>query len=149
MDALGYFLKGLGLTGEAAIPLLLGALLCWGFLRIVHGNDNPIELWHFFATFNDRANREYGDINSLGMMAGIIVCLYTPMWVIYKTNDVNPWILGVCLAYLGGVKAFAAWLRNTAAKRYAGSDAADVPAPTTRELTFTTTDKTTTQEVVK
>ena len=148
METIAWIIKGMGLSGEAAIPIIVALLLMWGFIRIVHGNENPVELWHFFSTFNDRAGREYGDINSLGMMAGIVVCLYIPMWLVYKTNDINPFVLGVCLVYLGGVKMFAGWLRMVAARRYAPTaEPAEIPAHgAKREVTFTTEDKTTTQE---
>lgn len=139
-------IESLELSGEAAIPLLVGLVLFLGFVRIVRSPDNPIDFWHFFASYNERAGKEYGDINNLGMMVGIIACLFILVWIAYKTTDVNPWVLGLCLIYLGGVKAFASWLRMVAAKKY-GAPADPPAAPPTadkREITHTTTDKTTT-----
>jgi hypothetical protein len=148
MDTASWLAEHFGLTGEAVIPLLFILVLCWGFIRIINGPDNPVEFWHFFASYNERAEKEYGDINSLGMMAGIVACLFVIVWTTYKTNAVDPWALGVCLVYLGGVKAFAAWLRMVAAKKYGAMPElpAAPPAPTKRELTTTTTDKLTTEE---
>lgn len=88
------------------------------------------------------------------MMAGIMACLFTIMWIVYKTGDINPWILGVCLIYLGGVKAFASWLRMVAAKRYSVPVATDPPAPpappapepATHEVTRSLVEKTTTKD---
>jgi hypothetical protein len=130
---------------EAAIPMIAVLLLCWGFVRVINAPDNPIEFWHFFSSYNERANKEYGDINSLGMVAGVLACVFVIVWTTYKADDMNPWVLGVCLIYLGGVKSFASWLRTVAAKRYTGADAADIPAPVQREVTHTDSDKTITQ----
>ena len=138
-------IDGLELSGEAAIPLLAALLLCWGFIRVVNDKDNPVEWWHFISTRNEGTGQERGDVNSLGMLAGVVACVFVIAWTTYKANEINFMTLGVCLVYLGGVKAFAAWLRMVAAKRYAPA-AEPLPAPSQREVTHTTTDKTTTQE---
>lgn len=138
----------LGLSGEAAVPLLLVIVGAWALFRTVSSPDNPVEFWHFISSFNERAQKEYGDINSLGMMAGIFGCLFVIVWTTYKTNVIDPWALGVCLIYLGGVKAFASWLRMVAAKKYGVTlELPDPPAPPAmREVTNTTSEKLTTQE---
>jgi hypothetical protein len=81
------------------------------------------------------------------MMAGIVACLFVIVWTTYKTNAIDPWALGVCLVYLGGVKAFAAWLRMVAAKRYGAAVEPPAPSPpATREVTDTHVEKQITQE---
>ena len=137
-----------GLSAESAIPILFCLLLCWGFIRIINSPDNPIEFWHFFSAYNPRAGKEYGDINSLGMMAGIVACLFVIVWTTYKADDTNPWTLGVCLVYLGGVKAFSAWLRTVAAKRYGVTvEPPSLPeTPSMKEVSDTHVEKKITQE---
>lgn len=135
----------LGLSGEAAIPLLLSLVLILTFVRIINGSadaPNPIEFWHFFASYSERTQEERGDINNVGMAAGVVACLFTIMWVTYKANDINPWILGVCLIYLGGVKAFASWLRNTAGKRYGAPSTNGDDPPVKREASHSTPEAT-------
>lgn len=152
MEILAWVAEHLGISSAAAVPLLVGMLLMWGFIRVVQGggDKNPVEFWHFFASYNTTVGAERGDVNSLGMVAGIVVCLTIPPWIVFKnpTGDINFMVLAVCLIYLGGVKAFSLWLRTVAAKRYSlPADPPEPPAlpPVQHELTKTTTDKTITQ----
>lgn len=141
----------MGLSGEAAITLIVMLLLAWGFIRIVNGtseDENPIEFWHFFASYNERTRKEHGDVNSLGMVVGIVACVYVVVWTTYKNDEIDAWALALCLVYLGGVKAFASWLRMVASQRYGVAQAKDdkAEAPVLREITHTTSNKTTTTE---
>lgn len=133
-------LADFGITGESAIPLLALLLLAFGFVRIIHDPDNPIEFWHFFSSWNERERKAFGDINSLGMMAGILAALFVILWTTYKNASVDPWVLGVCLVYLGGVKAFSSWLRMVAGQRYGvTAPEKEVPAPPAPPVVTTTT----------
>ena len=114
------------MSGEAAIPLVFILLLLFAFMRIV-GSNNPIQFWHFISTRTE-SGAERGDINNLGMIAGIVCCMFVVLWMTYKHNSIDPWVLGICLIYLGGVKAFAAWLRAVAGKRY-GNGTEELPKP--------------------
>jgi len=148
MNTLSWLASNLGLSGQAAIPLLVGMLLALGFVHIINGSNNPIEFWHFFASYNAQTHSERGDVNSLGMMAGIAASMFTIMWTTYSAGPrgINPWILAICLIYLGGVKMFAAWLRSLADRRFS-NPAPDVTLPAAqREVTDAHTERVTTQE---
>ncbi|MDZ4252689.1 MAG: hypothetical protein U1A72_08985, partial [Sulfuritalea sp.] len=88
-----------------------------------------------------RAGEERGALNSLGMAAGVVVSFAVPVWIVYVRADINPWILAVCLIYLGGVKMFAAWLRSLADRKLLGPAAPPLPAiPAPEVKTITTTE---------
>ena len=147
MNTLSWLASNLDLSSQAAIPLLVGMLLAFGFIRIINGS-NPVQWWHFFATYNPQTHSERGDVNSLGMVAGIAASMFTIMWTTYSAGPrgINPWILAICLIYLGGVKMFAAWLRSLADRRFS-NPALDVTLPSAqREVTDAHTERVTTQE---
>ena len=143
-DKMMEFLHTIGLSGEAAIPLLVVLVLLLGFIHIINAKDNPIQFWHFFSTYDDKLNQWRGSIDKLGQMAGVVACLFVIIWSTYKSDQIEWMVLGVCLIYLGGVSAFAQWLRMVAERKYSSINP---PTSTTHEVTDTTSDKVTTNRV--
>lgn len=140
MDSLRWF----DFSPAEVFPLLIALFIVWGFIHMMNG-DHPVEWWHFVSAYNERTGQERGDINSVGMAAGVVVCLFVPLWIVYVRSDINPWILAVCLIYLGGVKMFAAWLRSLADRKFVGTPPPPLPPPPATETTVTTTTATETK----
>ena len=109
--------EAVGLTSDAFLILTLLGVFGYAFYITIRNDNNPIKLWHFFASYNPQTQGEMGDTNKLGMLCGVVAALFVIIWVVYKTNDINPWLLGLCLVYLGGVNMFAAWLRAVGSKK--------------------------------
>ena len=140
MHALIEILKSLGITSDAAIPLLAIIVLAWGFIHAISA-DNPIDFWQFFAVRNPITGEWRADADSLGKMIGVVVCLFVCLWTTYKLASIDPWVLGVCLVYLGGVSMFSTWMRQLAAKRYGVSaDPAEAPGAPVKTTTTTVTE---------
>lgn len=47
---------------------------------------------------------------AIGQVAGTLVAIWTPVYL-SVTEKLDPMMLGICLAYLGGVEAYAKYLR--------------------------------------
>lgn len=93
--------------------LFLGVI--WAFYRWMQSDDSEgIEWRDFFATVGTDGNY-HGDWNRVGQCAGVLVCVYS---VIYASPNAHKdftgfaLVLTSCLAFLGGVAGYAAFLRS-------------------------------------
>ena len=152
MDFIHSLAKYIGISGEAAIQLLFGAVLLFIVIRIIT-SDNPIKPWHFFG-WQDPVTKEWrGDVDNAGRVVGAACAVFVIFWTTYKHNYIVaiPWseviLIVLCLIYLGGISAFSSWLRGFADRRYApdAKPAPELPAAgqVQREVKTSVTDTTT------
>lgn len=95
------------------INLLILLVLCWILLRIINDQGNVIE-WADYIASRGPDGRQHGDLNKVGQAVGIgLACTSVLMYSDNQTVDPTGLaaLLGVALAYLGGVGMYAANLR--------------------------------------
>ena len=98
--------------------------------KVMRDEGNNLEWWHFIST-RAQNGQNYADIDKLGKVVGIFVS----SWYIVKLGaDGRPdaAVLGVYLAFVGGVAGYSAYLR---------SQRGTVTESTHTETTSTSTEK--------
>jgi uncharacterized protein YuzE len=105
-------IKKLVVLFDPPTAILMGVffLLLYGMIRVISNEDNTIEWWHFFSS-KAADGQTYADIDKLGKIVGIIVSSAI-MLIMTKHDKMDAIILGVYLAYVGGVAGYSAYLRS-------------------------------------
>lgn len=101
---------GYALLSNPALMSALGLFVLGAYaLHRLMVSDNPLEWWHFIAS-KGLDGQHYADPDKLGKMAGICVSSWL-MVILAKDGKMDATILGVYLAYVGGVAGYSAYLR--------------------------------------
>lgn len=82
--------------------------------RVFRSTDNDIE-WADLISVMAQNGKQKGDWNQIGKGGGVILCIALPFIYVYSPSmDAIGLaaVMGVALAYLGGVSAYAATLRS-------------------------------------
>ena len=90
-------------------------VLCFLFalVRIINSTENDLEWSHLISTRS--VNGTYADWNKIGQGLGVVLCTWLPAVYVYspKMDAAGlALVMGVALAYLGGVSGYAATLRS-------------------------------------
>jgi hypothetical protein len=96
-----------------AVFVIIILLLAYAFIRVVNSLDNNLE-WSQLISSKGQDGKQYADWNRIGQGAGVVLCVWLP--AVYAHSDRADAvglaaIMGVALAYLGGVSGYAATLR--------------------------------------
>jgi hypothetical protein len=115
-------------------------LLAYAFIRVVNSLDNNLE-WSQLISSKGQDGKQYADWNRIGQGAGVVMCVWLP--AVYAHSERSDAvglaaIMGVALAYLGGVSGYAATLR---ARRGTIETIVETPAPSSSKKTTTETPK--------
>jgi amino acid transporter len=97
------------ITSQAAVMIFV-CLFAFILLWKVIDSDNPLEWWHFISS-RGPDGKEYADIDKLGKVVGIIISSVA-MLIITHQGKMDAVILGVYLAFVGGVAGYSAYLRS-------------------------------------
>lgn len=103
-----------GVRPVDGINLLILAMLIWILIRIINDAGNLV-VWADFVSTKGIDGKQHGDLNKIGQIAGIVLAVVTVLMYADNTT-VDPTglaaLLTVALIYLGGVTAFAVWMRS-------------------------------------
>ena len=91
--------------------VMLGGIL-YGAYRVINSASNELDWTHLIGT--ERDGKTYCDWNKIGMGAGVVLSIWMPAaWAYNPKADANgiALVMGVSLAFLGGVSSYAATLR--------------------------------------
>jgi hypothetical protein len=103
-----------GITIDVASRLLILLLLVWILIRVVH-NDKTAIIWADFLSVKDAQGSQRGDVTKLGQTVGVFLAFACP-YMYADSDKVDPIglaaLLGVSLAYLGGVGMYSSYLRS-------------------------------------
>jgi hypothetical protein len=96
------------------INILILLVVVWILVRVINSDANSL-VWADFISTRGADGSQRGDLNKIGQLVGIVVAAMTVL--MYADNQTVDAIglsalLGVALAYLGGVTAYAAFLRS-------------------------------------
>jgi hypothetical protein len=121
-----------------AVFVIIILLLAYAFIRVVNSLDNNLE-WSQLISSKGQDGKQYADWNRIGQGAGVVLCVWLP--AVYAHSDRADAvglaaIMGVALAYLGGVSGYAATLR---ARRGTIETIVETPAPSSSKKTTTET----------
>lgn len=97
-----------------AATVILFIVIVIAVARVFRNSDNDIE-WADLISVMAQNGKQKGDWNQIGKGGGVILCIVLPFIYVYSPNmDALGLaaVMGVALAYLGGVSAYAATLRS-------------------------------------
>lgn len=100
------------------VPILATALLfiviVVAIARAFRNDDNDIQ-WSDLISIRSQDGKQKGDWNQIGKGGGVILCIALPFIYVYSPGMEAVGlaaVMGVALAYLGSVSAYAATLRS-------------------------------------
>ena len=125
----------------AGINLLILLVLIWILYRVIEDEGNLI-IWSDFIASMGLDCKQHGDLNKLGQLAGIFLAVQSVL--MYANGDKADGVglaavLGVSLAYLGGVSAYAASLRSKRERATVTTVTEPAPDPSVTKTTVTET----------
>ena len=97
-----------------ALTSVIVLLLMLALVRVINSNSNDLEWWHLIST-RGVAGETFADWNKIGQGLGVLLCVWLPAVYVYssKMEAIGlAAVMGVALAYLGGVSSYAATLRS-------------------------------------
>ena len=103
-----------GLRPVDGVNIAILLVVVWILVRVIHSEANAI-VWADFISTRGADGSQRGDLNKIGQLVGIAVAAMSVlMYADNKTVDAVGLaaLLGVALAYLGGVSAYSAFLRS-------------------------------------
>lgn len=114
------------------INLLILLVLIWILYRIIFIDDRNSIVWADYISSPDATGRQRGDLNKVGQVAGIFLCV--SVVTMYADNtSVEPMglsaLLTVALAFLGGVTMYATWIRSKQGSKTTVTEPAPAPQP--------------------
>lgn len=97
-----------------AINILILLVVVWILVRVIMSEQNTV-VWADFISTRVTDGSQRGDLNKVGQLAGIVVASVSVL-MYADSEKVDPTglsvLLGVALAYLGAVSAYASFLRS-------------------------------------
>lgn len=93
---------------KVALMIFVFSGLFWLLVKVVN-DDNPLDWWQFIST-KGSDGQHYGDIDKLGKVVGIVVSSVIMLMVTYASK-MDAVLLGVYLAFVGGIAGYSAYLR--------------------------------------
>ena len=96
------------------VTVLLFIAIIIAIASVFRREDNSIE-WADLISVRTQDGKQKGDWNQIGKGGGVILCVVLPFVYVYspKMDAMGlAAVMGVALAYLGGVSAYAATLRS-------------------------------------
>lgn len=124
-----------------ALTFIVALLLLLGFVRVMSSGDNPLEWWHLVSS-RSADGVQYADWDRIGRGLGVVLCTWLPAVYVYspKMEAVGlAAVMGVALAYLGGVSGYAALLRSKRGEVETTKVTEPAPGPTKTTITKTET----------
>ena len=109
------------------------------FIKIVNDKTNHLE-WYHLISVKAHDGQQYASWNQIGSGAGVVLCIWLPAVYAYsdRVDAVGlASILGVALAYLGGVSGYAATLRARRGTTETTRVEEDMPKGTDKRITET------------
>jgi len=97
-----------------ALTAIIVLIIIMGVVRVINSGDNTLEWWHLVSTRGTDGN-PYADWNKVGQGLGVVLCVWLPAVYVYSPKMEAMGlaaVMGVALAYLGGVSSYAATLRS-------------------------------------
>lgn len=97
-----------------AATVILFIIIVIAVARVFRSSENDIE-WADLISVMAQNGKQKGDWNQIGKGGGVILCIALPFIYVYSPGmDAIGLaaVMGVALAYLGGVSAYAANLRS-------------------------------------
>ena len=97
-----------------ALTSVIVLLLMLALVRVINSNSNDLEWWHLIST-RGAAGETFADWNKIGQGLGVLLCVWLPAVYVYSSKMEAMGlaaVMGVALAYLGGVSSYAATLRS-------------------------------------
>ena len=89
-------------------------VVLYAIVRVINNASNDLE-WAHLISSRSMDGKQWGDWNQIGKGLGVILCVWLPAVYVYspKMDAVGlALVMGVALAYLGGVSGYAALLRS-------------------------------------
>ena len=96
-----------------ALTSIIVLLLMLALVRVINSNSNDLEWWHLIST-RGTSGETFADWNKIGQGLGVLLCVWLPAVYVYSSKMEAMGlaaVMGVALAYLGGVSSYAATLR--------------------------------------
>ncbi len=96
-----------------ALSGIIFLCLMWAMIRIINSVRNELE-WDHLVSTRGIDGKQYADWNKIGQGLGVILCVWLPAVYVYSPRMEAMGlaaVMGVALAYLGGVSGYAALLR--------------------------------------
>ncbi len=97
-----------------ALSAIIFLLLMLSLVRVINSTENDLEWSHLVST-RGTDGKQYADWNKIGQGLGVILCVWLPAVYVYSPRLEAMGlaaVMGVALAYLGGVSGYAAMLRS-------------------------------------
>ena len=95
------------------ITLLFFFIASFAFMRVMN-NDNNDLAWHHLISTGAKDGKTYADWNKIGQGCGVIVATWMPFLYVHTDKSEATGlalVMGVSLAYLGGVSAYSTSLK--------------------------------------
>ena len=101
-------------TGFMLFTAIFFIVVLYAIVRVINNASNDLE-WAHLISSRSMDGKQWGDWNQIGKGLGVILCVWLPAVYVYspKMDAVGlALVMGVALAYLGGVSGYAALLRS-------------------------------------
>ena len=122
-----------------ALTAIIVLIVIWAFIRIINSQANTLEWWHLISTRGD-TGAQWLSWNEIGKGLGVILCFWLPAVYVYSPKMEAMGlaaVMGVALAYLGGVSGYAAMLRSRQGSTETVRVSEVAPSKTVTETTTT------------
>jgi hypothetical protein len=96
-----------------AMTTIVVLLLLLVFVRTINASNNTLEWWHLISA-KAADGSQWASWDQIGRGLGVVLCFWLPAVYAYSPKmDAGglAMVMGVALAYLGGVSAYAATLK--------------------------------------
>lgn len=96
-----------------ALSAIVVLLFAWGLVRVINNAKNSLQ-WEHLVSVRAADGTQYADWNRIGQGLGVVLCVWLPAVYVYSPKmDAGglAMVMGVALAYLGGVAGYASTLR--------------------------------------
>ena len=96
-----------------ALTAILVLLFMLALVRVMNNKDNDLE-WAQLISTRGADGQQYADWDKVGKGLGVVLCVWLPAVYVYSPKMEAMGlaaVMGIALAYLGGVSGYAATLR--------------------------------------
>lgn len=97
-----------------ALTAIIILFVIWAFIRIINSQANTLQWWHLIST-KGATGEQWLSWDPIGKGLGVVLCFWLPTLYAYSPKMEAMGlaaVMGVALAYLGGVSGYAAMLRS-------------------------------------
>lgn len=118
-----------------ALTGIIVLIFLWGLIRVMNNASNALT-WADLLSVRGTDGAQHASWDPIGKGCGVVLCVFCPVVYTYspKMDAIGlAAILGVALAYLGGVAGYSAYLRSKMGSVTTVTE--PVPDPTTTKTT--------------